>query len=169
MRPALPLIAALILAAGPAAAGPWRLHVDGDGANLTNGDSSGEDAATSLQCQGGEGKVTVYLFLDHRVADHLKGSDWVDKAGHPAPWKTPVLVVSGAVAGDFAGEVNADEMNGGSSVEVVIPAASPVMAAFAKTGAIRFSAYGEAVKDAPIPAAKAAGLMRVCRKGGGPR
>ena len=157
---ALPFLASPALAAKP----PWRLVVDGDGASLTNAIPDSDDAATMLQCRTAEGTVTVYLFLETRVADHLKGAEWVDKAGRTAPWSARLTVTSGGVTGAFPAKANPDEQSGGTEVEATIPASAPVMAAFARTGAIHFTAFGERVKEPPIPAAKAAGLMRVCRK-----
>jgi hypothetical protein len=155
---------AFSLAASPALAAPWGLTVAKDEALLTYADSSGEDAATSLRCTPHSGKIRVTMFLEHRQADHLMGAEWVDKAGRRAPWKTNLSVASGDVNDSFPAAVNADEMNGGSQLDAAIPTASPVVAAFAKTGAIRLSAYGETVKDPKVPAAKAAGLVKACSK-----
>jgi len=165
MKPFILACAVLPFLVSPAmAAQPWRLSVDGDGASLTNAIPDSDDAATMLQCRSGEGTVTVYLFLERRVADHLMDAQWVDRAGRPSPWSTRLTVVSGAVTGTFPAQANPDEQSGGTEVEAVLPASAPVLAAFARTGAIRLSAYGERVKDPPIPAAKAAALMRVCRR-----
>jgi hypothetical protein len=154
----------LSLAASPALAAPWRLTVAKDEALLTYADGSGEDATTSLRCAPHSGRIRVTMFLEHRQADHLRGAEWVDKAGRQAPWKTNLSVASGDVNDSFPAAVNADEMNGGSQLDAAIPAASPVMTDFAKTGAIRFTAYGETVRQPKVPAAKAAGLVKACGK-----
>jgi hypothetical protein len=155
----------VLLVASPAAAGgPWRLSVAADEAMLTRADGSGEDAATSLHCTPKSGAVGVTLFLDHRLADHLMGDQWVDKAGARAPWKIALTVTSGAVATSGPALANPDEMNGGSEIEATIPANAPVMIEFAKTGALRLIARGETVRDPPIPKAKAAALVAACAK-----
>lgn len=160
----LACVALPFLAAPAMAKQPWRLEIDGDGANLTNAIPNSDEAATMLQCQGGEGVITVYLFIDRRIADHLQGAEWVDRQGRSPPWNTRLLVTSGKLTASIPAKGNPDEESGGTEIEATIPANAAVMAAFARTGAVRFTAYGEVVRDPPIPASKAAGLMRVCRK-----
>jgi hypothetical protein len=154
----------VLLAASPAAAAPWRLSVAPDQALLTRADGSGEDAATALRCVPGSGRIVVVMFTQRRLADHLMGAAWVDRAGRSAPWTASLTAASGELAANFPAIANPDEMNGGTEIKAVVPADAPVMAAFAKTGALRFTALGETARDPKVPAAKAAGLIKACGK-----
>jgi len=157
------LLAALIMAVGvPAAAKtPWRLTDDG-GPMLMAGD--GEDMTASLRCKPHAGRIEVVFLVDHPLADHLQGDVWVDKAGRRAPWAVTVHAASGAAAADLPGKANADQMNGGSEIDVALSAASPVAQAFAATGALKLTALGETPKLPPAPAALAAKLVKSCGK-----
>jgi len=164
---ARPLLALGLLAAGasPALAkSPWRLTIDADGPYLTVGDAESESPATSLHCKPHEGKIGVTLFVERRVADRLKGDTWVDKAGRPYPWPTTVRVVSGPVSADVAAKTSPDEMNGGSEVDLTLAPTAPVMVAFAKSGALKFTAWGETTRDPPVPPALAAKLVKGCSR-----
>lgn len=159
------LLAFALAAAGDAQAkSPWRLTIDADGPYLTVGDAESESPVTSLHCKPHEGRIGVTLFVERRVADRLKGDTWVDKASRPYPWPTTVRVVSGAVSADVAAKTNPDEMNGGSEVDLVLSPTAPVVLAFAKTGALKFTAWGETTKDPAVPPAMAARLVKGCSK-----
>jgi len=158
-------LAVLALGAGPALAkSPWRLTIDADGPYLTVGDAESESPVTSLHCKPHEGRIGATLFVERRVADRLKGDTWVDKAGRPYPWPTTVRVVSGAVSADVAAKTSPDEMNGGSEVDLFLSPTAPVVLAFAKTGALKFTAWGETTKDPTVPPAMAARLVKGCSK-----
>ncbi len=142
----------------------WSLTSTDEGPFLTVGEPDGESPVTALRCKPHSGKIQVTLFPEHHVPATLKGEAWVDKAGKPAPWATVVHLASGAVTADAPAKTNPDEMNGGSEVELTLPAASPVMQAFAKTGAIKFTAYGESPHDPPVTPAMAGKLVKTCTK-----
>ncbi|MGA0603061.1 hypothetical protein ACO2Q3_20305 [Caulobacter sp. KR2-114] len=152
-----------VAAATPALArSPWRLaSADGE-TMLTDGD--GEDMAASLRCKPHAGRIDVTFLVDHNLADHQVGDTWADKAGHRAPWAVTVHAASGAAAADIAGKANADQMNGGSEIDLVLPAASPVAQAFAASGALKLTAFGETPKLPPAPAALAAKFVKSCTK-----
>ncbi len=158
------LALAIAAAATPAIAArsPWHLGSDDGGPMLSAGE--GEDVTASLHCKAHAGRIEAMFLVEHAVADHLQGSTWMDKAGHKAPWAVTVHAVSGAVAADIPGKANADEMNGGSEINFSVPVAAPVAQAFARTGAVSFSLYGQSTNDPPAPMPLVARLMKVCSK-----
>src|SRR6185369_4746598 len=110
----------------------------------SDGDDSGEDAATTLMCKPKSGKVAVTFFLEKRVGEAAKAGQ--------------LTAVSGAVTAQFAAQSTPEEMYGGTEVHATIPAAAPVLAAFAKSGALRLTAFGGTARGGKVPVAKAAGL-----------
>lgn len=159
----LPILA-LAPSASAVAKAHWSLTSTDEGPFLTVGEPDGESPVTSLRCKPRSGRIEITLFPEHQVPAQLKGETWVDKSGKPAPWTTTVHVASGAVSADAPGKTNRDEMNGGSEVELTLPASSPVIQAFAKTGAIKFTSYGESPHDPPVTPAMAAKLVKACSK-----
>jgi hypothetical protein len=144
------LALALILAATPALAAPWTLSVTRQSVMLSDADDSGEDAATTLQCKPKSGRITVHFFLEKRVSDTVKAGT--------------LTVKSGAVSAQFAARATPEEMYGGNEIEATVPADAPVVAAFAKTGVLRLTAWGETARGGAIPLAKAAGLVKACAR-----
>lgn len=161
VAPALALIAILAAATPAAARSPWRLTDDG-GPMLVAGD--GEDMTASLRCKPHAGRIDVEFLVERNLADHQVGDSWADKAGHKAPWAVTVHAVSGAAAADLPGKANADQMNGGSEIDVSLSAASPVAQAFAASGALKLTAFGETPKLPAAPAALAAKFVKSCSK-----
>ncbi|MFI4934998.1 MAG: hypothetical protein ACHP7N_10295 [Caulobacterales bacterium] len=149
------VILTLVLCAAPiwavAAAAPWRLTVSASEATLTDGAPDSDDVATTLTCKRGERVVHVFAILDQRVSGH----------GEP-PWPVRMGVASGAVQTSVIAAATPDEENGGTDLDAKVPSSDPVIAAFGRTGAIRLSSGGETVKTSPVPAAKAAALLKVC-------
>jgi hypothetical protein len=158
------LALAIAAAATPAIAArsPWHLGSDDGGPMLSAGE--GEDVTASLHCKAHAGRIEAMFLVEHAVADHLQGSTWMDKAGHKAPWAVTVHAVSGAIAADIPGKANADEMNGGSEINFSVPATAPVAQAFAASGALKLTAFGETPKIPPAPAAIAAKFVKSCAK-----
>jgi hypothetical protein len=168
MRRATLLAAGLsVLAAPPAlAAGHWTYSNSPDGPFMTVGEADGESPVTNLHCKPHAGRIEATLFVFRNPGFHQKkgAEDWLDKAGKPPPWATTVHVASGAVTLEVPAKTDPDEMNGDWELELALPTASPLVQAFAKTGALRFTAYGESPKDPPIAPAMAAKLVKACGK-----
>jgi hypothetical protein len=144
----------LLAAAAPvsAASSPsWWLSVTGKTEILTDVPPDSDDTGTTFNCAIGEKVVHVFITLDRR----LHG------AGDP-PWRVPMTVASGATSASFKAKATPDEETGGTDLEAVIPASAPVVAAFARTGAIRLSSSGETIKTSRVPTTKAARLVRAC-------
>lgn len=158
---ALALIAIVAGAAPAAARSPWRLTNDA-GPLLVDGD--GEDMTASLRCKPHAGRIDVMFLVNHDLADHLVGDTWADKAGRKAPWAVTVHVASGAATSDLAGKANADEMNGGSEIDASLPSSSPVAQAFAASGALKLSAFGQTARLPAVPAVLAAKFVKSCAK-----
>ena len=158
------ILLTLLLALSPAAAmaSPvrWTLTVDGDGAVLSDGE--GDDASVRLSCMPEPGKLHVYVQLQHREAVKLRGEAWVNAAGRPAPWRTPLNLRSGTASAVMSAEADDNEDSGGTDVYADLPTGGPVLSAFARSGALTLVAYGETVKVGPVAPAKAARLLRVC-------
>jgi hypothetical protein len=161
MRCIVLALAIFAFAAGAQAAPAWRVVVDSGVARLTY-DQSGEDETTDLACAPGRGRIKATIFVDHAVADHTVGENWVDAHGRPAPWPTHVKFATPSGSADLPATTMPDEMSGGSEVDVTIPAATLSATAFARGGKVVFTAYGEMTHDPPIPPAKAAMLMAAC-------
>lgn len=165
-RRAAALVLGLAMAgATPALAKPaWRLISNNGEPYLTMAEPDTDEGGTSLHCKAHSGSLRGSLMLDHAVPSTLKGSDWVDQSGAKAPWKTTIHAVSGAISVELTAKTMPNEESGGSEVEFSISTASPLVQAFARTGAIRFTAYGETPKDPPTPATLAARLVKACSK-----
>lgn len=172
----LKALAALAALALPAAAlaqddrPAWWLNGGGDAAMLGYSIPESDDAGPMLTCDRSTrnpetaGKVSVTIFVDHRIAARLAGENWVDGRGRPAPWAAMIKITAAGVVAEYPALAHPDEMNGGSQITALVPVGAPVLAEFARTGRIRFESFGE-IDNPPIaPVAKVAGLMRVCRK-----
>lgn len=172
MKPALLLSALVLVCAGSAlAANPapadqaqWTLTVDGDGAVLTYAIPDSDDSGPGFSCPGG-GDVDVYYFVDHREAVKLDDAGrWLNAKGEPGPWTTRLTLTSGKVAETVTADVDADEMNGGSSMAARISTQSPFVQAFGLTGKVTMQAYGETSKAPPAPRGLARRFLSVCSK-----
>jgi hypothetical protein len=176
MKPALLLAALALVLATPVLAEPstetvqregepqWTLNVTGDGSTLTYAIPDSDDAGPGFSCPGG-GDVDVYFFVEHREA--VKQDDagrWIDAKGQAGPWTTRLILTSGKVTQTLTADVDADEMNGGSSLAARISAASPVLQAFGQTGKIVMQAYGETSDNPPAPRGMARRFVSVCSK-----
>ncbi|MDQ0462362.1 hypothetical protein QO010_000110 [Caulobacter ginsengisoli] len=173
MKPAL-LLAALALvlatpvmadpAAGPSEDTKWTLTVNGDGAILTYAIPDSDDSGPGFSCPGG-GDVDIYFFVEHREAvKQDEAGRWLDAKGEPGPWTTKLTITSGKVTETLTADVDADEMNGGSSLVARVSTQSPVLQAFGQTGKIVMEAYGEKSKNPPAPRGLARRFVSVCSK-----
>jgi hypothetical protein len=170
MKPALLLSAALLLATpavaqAPAADQPqWTLTVNGDGAILTYAIPNSDDSGPGFSCPGG-GDVDIYFFVDHREAvSQDEAGRWLDAKGQPGPWTTRLTLTSGKTTETVTADVDADEMNGGSSLVARINTTSPFLQAFAQSGKVVMQAYGETSKAPPAPRGLARRFVSVCSK-----
>ncbi len=173
MKPALLVSALALLVATPVLADPgaapsaetqWTLTVKGDGAILTYAIPDSDDAGPGFSCPGG-GDVDVYFFVTHREA--VKQDDagrWVDAKGEAGPWTTKLTLTSGKVTETITADVDADEMNGGSSLVTRISTQSPTLQAFGQTGKISMQAYGETSTNPPAPRGLARRFVSLCSK-----
>lgn len=131
----------------------WFLNA-GDGlATLGYAIPDSEDAGPMLTCDrttrnpATAGKITVTIFVDEPIRGRTANLE----------------IKAGTVVGNFPAKVMPDEMNGGSQLDALVPVTSPVIAEFARTGRIKFTAGGQVVNPPVAPVAKIAGLMKVCR------
>src|SRR6185436_2411698 len=97
MRSALGFALPLVLIAAPAMAAPWTLTVNRQEAILSDGDDSGEDAATTLMCKPKSGKVDVSFFLEKRVGEAPKGGHLTAFGVTARGGKVPVAKAAGLV------------------------------------------------------------------------
>ena len=134
--------------AAPAYHWKWVLTINDQAVYI--GDAS-DDESNSVSCQKPlDGKVQFHFHVD---ADPPKG---------PAPWKTRMTVRSGAASITVPAEAQDNEDAGGSDVTIDLPATSPVVADFGKTGELKMSALGHSSDSPPVPVAKAAKLVKLC-------
>lgn len=171
MKPALLLSTMALLAAAPAMAQApaadqpqWTLTVNGDGAILTYAIPNSDDSGPGFSCPGG-GDVDVYYFVEHKeAASQDDAGRWLDAKGQPGPWSTKLKLTSGKVTETVTADVDADEMNGGSSLVARISTQSPFLQAFGQTGKVTMEAYGEVSKAPPAPRGLARRFVSVCSK-----
>jgi len=179
MKPALLLAALALVLTTPALAMPvgpteptapegeaqWTLTAPSDGgATLTYAIPDSDDAGPGFSCPGG-GDVDVYFFVDHREA--VKQDDagrWINAKGEAGPWSTKLTITSGKITETLTADVDADEMNGGSSLVARISTQSPVLQAFGLTGKITMQAYGETSTNPPAPRGLARRFVSLCSK-----
>lgn len=131
----------------------WFLNA-GDGlATLGYAIPDSEDAGPMLTCDrttrdaATAGKISVTIFVDEPIRGRT----------------TSLEIKAGTVIGNFPAKVMPDEMNGGSQIDALVPVSAAVIAEFARTGRIKFTAGGQVVNPPVAPVAKIAGLMKVCR------
>lgn len=163
------LSAAILVAAmpgGASAASPWTWSTDG-GPELAAGSQTDGSSVTSLRCRPHSGALAVIFWIARDPAARQDAhGDWLDaRTGRPSPWFVTAHAASGAAAlDDPKGEVDFESLSRNFEVQLTVPTASPVAQAFARTGAITFSLYGQATHDPPAPMALATRLMKVCSK-----
>lgn len=164
----LAVIAAAALLAGPALAQDtrtWTFAETEEGAHLSYGTPESDDLPIAFHCQKGTGEVSVFLVFEHREATEAPNADgeWVNAKGEVAPWKTTLVI--GTSSGDFKApaSVEADEMNGGSSIEVTAGVGDPPFVAISRDGKMTFKAYGETVSPPTAPKAEFRKLLRLCK------
>lgn len=170
MKALLIAIACTAIAA-PALAQPderrWTLHIDDSLAQLTWAIPDSDDAGPSFSCSPGDGMVKVTQLVEHRVATEQPTADgtWVDAKGRPPPWPGELRLTSGKVSETYAALVQPEEMYGGSFVEAEAFPETPIFEAFAKTGVIVLTSFGESDKPPPAPRASVRALLHACLPG----
>lgn len=165
------LAAALLVAALPALAHAqdtrvWSVSVPkapDDVAYLSYALPESDDFGISLSCRVKSGQVKVMILSDQRLAERQRGTTWLDRVGRPAPWPVSVTLASGAASTTVRGLASPDEMNGGSTVTAELSNRAPVIAAFAKTGALRVAALGANVEEPPAPRSQVSKFLRACK------
>ena len=163
------MAASFVLAAAPAlaATSPWTWSHDAGVPSLAAGSQTDGSSVTSLRCRprSGELEVIFWIASDPAARKDAHGY-WVDaKTGRPAPWFVTARATSGgAVLDDPKGEVDDESLSHNFEVQLTVPTASPVAQAFARTGAVSFSLYGQSTNDPPAPMPLVARLMKVCSK-----
>ncbi len=168
---ALLISIACIAAAGPALAQPderqWTLTLGDDLAQLGWAIPESDDGGPSFSCSPGDGMVKVSQLVTHRIATETPTADgnWVDAKGRPAPWPGELTLASGGVRETYPAIVQPEEMYGGSFVEAEIGPETPVLAAFARTGVIVLTSFGESEKPPAAPTAKVRALLAACLPG----
>jgi hypothetical protein len=156
MKPALPAVSLLLALAAPslALANAWTLDTQGEAATLTFGSNEPEDDHQTLSCRPGSGEVRIYFRIDHRPSA---------RAGVNQTWTTQVTVASGAVRAALPAQANGEEMYGGTEFNVRLPARSPVITAFSRSGRLRFTGLGRTVTPGAARPAVVARFLRACR------
>lgn len=161
--------ALLALCATPALAATtaWTWSNDAGVPSLAAGAQSDGSSVTSLRCRAHSGELDVIFWIARDPAARQDAhGDWVDaRNGRPAPWFVTAHAASGAAQmDDPKGEVDDESLSHNFEVQLAVPTASPVAQAFARTGAISFSLYGQSTSDPPAPMPLVARLMKICSK-----
>lgn len=169
MRQALLALALIAVTAGSALASDerrWTFREDEEGASLSFAIPDSDDAGPFFYCQRGEGKIGVVMFIDRRLAvgEPTAEGQWRDAAGQTAPWPATMKIWSGKAVMIANGTANADEMNGGSQIEVKVRADAFVMAEFARTGVIRVESFSETTDMPKAPTGRVRALVAACKK-----
>lgn len=162
----LSLLAALSLIAGSAQAQDqrvWRLYNGPDQVTLVYGVPDTDDVAQVLMCAPGH-RIQAHFTFEHEVAVRLDGDRWLDARGRAAPWPARLSLASGAAAATLDATTMPDQMNGGSTVSATFAPGGPVMTAFARSGRLRASAYGETVTLPPAPLARVRRFLALCAR-----
>ena len=134
--------------AAPAFHWKWVLTINDQAVYIGEAD---DDESNSVSCQKPlNGKVQFHLHVD---AETPKSQP---------PWKTHMTVRSGAAAITVPAEAQDNEDAGGADVIIDLPVKSPLVADFGKTGELKMSALGYASDSPPVPASKAARLVKLC-------
>jgi hypothetical protein len=142
----------------------WSLDVGKTETYLRFAEPDSDDQPLSLHCTRKTGQIVVRFDVEHRLADRLQGEDWVDRLGRPAPWPVSVTLSSTTARTTLPGGAHADQLNGGSSIQVEVTDRAPVMREFAKSGVLRASALEDTVETPPAPRAMASRLLQTCKQ-----
>ncbi len=155
MNTALRALPLLVVLAAPSAAlaQSWSLDTRGEAATLTFGTAEAEDDHQTLSCRPGSREVRIYFRIDHRPAG---------RTGPNNAWTAPVTVASGTARATVTGRATGEEMYGGTEFNARLPARSPVVAAFARSGRIRFTGLGHTVTPGAARPSVVARFLRVC-------
>lgn len=170
MKALLITIACTALAA-PAFAQPderlWNLHIDDDLAQLSWAIPDSDDGGPSFSCSPGDGMVKVSQLVTHRVATDQPTAEgtWVDAKGRPAPWPGELRLTSGQVSETYSALVHPEEMYDGSIVQAEAFPETPIFEAFAESGVIVLTSFGESEAPPPAPRASIRALLNACLPG----
>ena len=141
----------------------WRLYTSSDLISLVYGVPETDDVAQVLMCAPHRRIRTNFTF-EHEVAVRQDGERWLDSAGRASPWPTRLTVSSGDATATLDATTEPDQMNGGSSVSATFSTGGPVMTAFARTGRLRVTAYGETLSLPPAPVARVRRFLQLCSR-----
>jgi len=163
LRLLVPVLAAL---AGPAAAQDYRvwaiaLPKEGD-AVLRYAFPNTDDLIVGLTCTKKTGQVKVIGASPVRMSE-MRDPD--SPPAQPIVLNRPATVVvsSGEAVARIPGQVGPDKDHGGSYMLTELSTASPVIAAFRKTGQLRITVQREVVEAPPAPSGMVRSFLGFCR------
>lgn len=141
----------------PAEGAVWSFWQTEEGSHLTFAVPESDDTVNYFVCQTGTGSLQASMWADHPIP------------GDPGPEArtemTQLTVSSGSVSKAYEAVAESEEMYGGSQVTAMqLGLDDPVIQAFARTGAVQFSAFGERTSMPAAPLAEVRKLLDACRK-----
>jgi hypothetical protein len=167
MRTRLLLVPALLALAGPAAAQPdqriWAIGLpkQGDGV-LRFAFPNTDDLMVGLTCAKKTGQVRVIGASPVRL-NEMRDPDAPPAKPIVLKRRATVNVSSGEASTSIPGEVGPDGQHGGSYIMTELSTASPVIAAFRKTGRLRINVQREVVEAPPAPGGLVRKFLGYCR------
>lgn len=130
----------------------WEVSILDDWAALRWAIPDTDDAAVTYACDLRSGEVRVLFYTADQPPE-----------AKPKPWSAKLDMRSGSLRLSADAEAQVDELTDGTVIEAKLPLNAPILAAFAKTGAMTLSAYGER-SDAPsAPTADIKTFLKACR------
>lgn len=130
----------------------WTLDASDQEAYLIFGVADSDDVGVSLWCPNRKGIVNLFV---PRPTQELQ------KLGRH---KVPMTVTAGGETATFGGKIDVNPASPSSSVEVEMPADSPLLKALAKADRFSVKLNGQEVVF-PLYDADVSALLDICRKG----
>lgn len=166
MRTLLLLVPAFLALAGPAAAQDKRvwaigLPKEGEGV-LRYAFPDTDDLAVGLTCARKTGQVKVIGASPVRLTE-MRDPDAPPAQPIVLKRRATVNLASGEAVATIPGEVGPDREHGGSYILTEVSTASPVIAAFRKTGRLRISVQREVVEAPAAPESLVRKFLGYCR------
>lgn len=130
----------------------WEVSILDDWAALRWAIPDTDDAGVTYACDLRSGVVRALFYTaDQPPQARLK------------PWPAKLEIRSGSLRLSAPAEGQIDDLTEGTVIEAKLPLNAPVLTAFAKTGALTLSAYGETSDAPPAPVADVAKFLEACR------
>lgn len=130
----------------------WEVSILDDWAALRWAIPDTDDAGVTYACDLRSSVVRVLFYTAGQPRE-----------AKPRPWPTKLDMRSGSLHLSAKAEAQVDELTEGTVIEAQLPLNAPILAAFAKTGALTLSAYGETSGAPPAPTADIETFLKACR------